>query len=99
MSLAYIVKFRVNRSLYERLSQEAQSMGFKKTADYIRNRLFGPALIIETLLKENNTMLKEICQKQGIATPERKNNKPQHPTPQDMRSRVPNDNEGTSTMF
>jgi len=62
MSLAYIVRFRVNRANYERLIQDARSLGFTKVADYIRHHILGPTLHMETLLKENNALLKEIRQ-------------------------------------
>lgn len=69
MSLAYIIKFRTNRATYERLRQEAQSMGFWHISDYIRHRLFGPAMMVETLLKENNTILKELQKRNNNIQP------------------------------
>lgn len=60
MSLAYIVKFRVNRATYERLLQEAATVKAGTVSAYLRNRVFGPAMFMETMLKENNTLLKEI---------------------------------------
>ena len=61
MSLTYIIKFRVSRANYMRLIEESRSMGFGKLADFTRHKLFGPAMFIEALLKENNVMLKSLC--------------------------------------
>ena len=87
MSLAYIIKFRVNRADCERLLQEARSMGFGTISDYLRNKLFGPQLFIEKMLKENNTLLKDIHAHLCSASRKRKNNKFQQSTIPTERSR------------
>jgi hypothetical protein len=70
MSLAYIVKFRINRANYERLLQESKSLGYGTISDYLRHRLLGPAMFIETTLKENNLLLRKICTQLRIKTKE-----------------------------